>query len=63
VTELPGTELVLLRPSGLSILSFANAGLPRRDLAVDGPTSRRPRTSAASIAWAWSTGSSAPSRG
>jgi hypothetical protein len=38
VTELPGKELVLLRPSGLTILSFANAGLPRRDLAVDGST-------------------------
>jgi hypothetical protein len=38
VTELPGTELVLLRPSGLSILSFSNPGLPRRDLPVDGPT-------------------------
>lgn len=38
VTELPGKELVLLRPSGLTILSFANAALPRRDLAVDGST-------------------------
>jgi len=38
VTELPGQELVFLRPSGLTILSFANAGLPRRDLDVDGST-------------------------
>ena len=38
VTELSGSELVLLRPSGLTILSFANAGLPRRDLVVDGST-------------------------
>jgi hypothetical protein len=38
VTDLPGTELVLLRPNGLAILSFSNAGLPRRDLPVDGPT-------------------------
>ena len=38
VTELPGVELVLLRPQGLAILSFANPALPRRDLVVDGST-------------------------
>jgi hypothetical protein len=38
VTELPGQELVLLRPQGLTILSFANPALPRRDLDVDGST-------------------------
>ncbi|MGH7290850.1 MAG: FG-GAP repeat domain-containing protein, partial [Myxococcota bacterium] len=38
VTELPGNELVFLRPSGLAILSFANPALPRRDLAVEGST-------------------------
>jgi hypothetical protein len=38
VTELPGKELVLLRPKGVTILSFANADLPRRDLAVEGST-------------------------
>ncbi len=38
VTELPGHELVLLRPQGLTILSFANPALPRRDLPVDGST-------------------------
>ena len=38
VTELPGQELVLLRPQGLTILSFANPALPRRDLVVDGST-------------------------
>ncbi len=38
VTELPGEELVFLRPSGLTILSFSNPGLPRRDLTVDGST-------------------------
>lgn len=38
VTELPGVELVFLRPSGLTLLSFANPGLPRRDLTVDGST-------------------------
>lgn len=38
VTELPGQELVLLRPQGLAILSFANPALPRRDLVVDGST-------------------------
>ncbi len=38
VTELAGEELVLLRPQGLTILSFANPGLPRRDLEVDGST-------------------------
>ncbi|MEX2206186.1 MAG: VCBS repeat-containing protein [Myxococcota bacterium] len=38
VTELPGQELVLLRPQGLTVLSFANPGLPRRDLVVDGST-------------------------
>ncbi len=38
VTELPGHELVLLRPQGLAILSFANPALPRRDLVVDGST-------------------------
>ena len=38
VTELPGKELVLLRPRGLTIVSFANPALPHRDLAVDGST-------------------------
>ena len=38
VLELPGTELVLLRPNGLTILSFSNPGLPSRDLEVDGST-------------------------
>ncbi len=38
VTELPGQELVLLRPNGLTILSFANSDLPSRDLVVDGST-------------------------
>ena len=38
VTELPGQELVFLRPKGLTVLSFANAGLPRRELLVDGST-------------------------
>ncbi len=38
VTELPGRELVLLRPKGVTILSFANPGLPRRDLEVAGST-------------------------
>lgn len=34
----PGLELVLLRPAGLTILSFANPALPQRDLRVDGGT-------------------------
>ncbi|HTO08086.1 MAG TPA: VCBS repeat-containing protein [Myxococcota bacterium] len=34
----PGLELLLLRPAGLTILSFANPALPQRDLRVDGGT-------------------------
>ena len=34
----PGEQLVLLRPQGLTILSFANPGLPQRDIRVDGGT-------------------------
>ena len=34
----PGEELVLLRPLGLTILSFANPALPQRDIRVDGGT-------------------------
>jgi VCBS repeat protein len=34
----PGLELVLLRPSGLTVLSFANPALPQRDLRVEGGT-------------------------
>jgi len=36
--ELPGLELVLLRPTGLTIVSFANPALPQRDLRVAGGT-------------------------
>jgi hypothetical protein len=38
IPELPGLELVLLRPSGLTIVSFANPALPQRDLRVSGGT-------------------------
>ena len=34
----PGLELVLLRSSGLTILSFASPALATRELRVDGPT-------------------------
>lgn len=36
--ELPGMELLLLRPAGLTIVSFANPALPQRDLRVAGGT-------------------------
>ncbi|HXZ86101.1 MAG TPA: VCBS repeat-containing protein [Myxococcota bacterium] len=36
--DLPGDELVLLRPQGLTILSFANPALPEREIRVDGGT-------------------------
>ncbi|MFI5314654.1 MAG: FG-GAP repeat domain-containing protein [Myxococcota bacterium] len=35
---LPGMELVLLRPGGLTILSFANPALPQRDIRIEGGT-------------------------
>ena len=38
IPELPGRELVLLRPSGLTIVSFANPALPQRDLKIAGGT-------------------------
>jgi hypothetical protein len=38
LTDSPGLELVLLRPGGLTILSFANPALPQRDLRIDGGT-------------------------
>jgi len=34
----PGLELLLLRPQGVTILSFANPALPQRDLSVSGGT-------------------------
>ncbi|HTO54434.1 MAG TPA: VCBS repeat-containing protein [Myxococcota bacterium] len=34
----PGLELVLLRPLGLTIVSFANPAVPQRDLRVEGGT-------------------------
>ena len=36
--DLPGLELVLLRPLGLTVLSFSNPGLPERDIRVEGGT-------------------------
>ena len=36
--ESPGSELILLRPEGLSILSLASESAPRWDLDVSGPT-------------------------
>jgi hypothetical protein len=36
--DLPGLELVLLRPSGLTIVSFSNPALPQRDIRVAGGT-------------------------
>jgi len=36
--EVPGLELVLLRPGGLTILSFSNPALPQRDVRVEGGT-------------------------
>jgi len=36
--DLPGQELVLLRPSGLTIVSFSNPALPEREIRVDGGT-------------------------
>jgi len=38
VAESPGQELVLLRSSGLTLLSFASPSLPSRELRVGGPT-------------------------
>jgi hypothetical protein len=36
--DVPGIELLLLRPAGLTIISFANPALPQRDLRVTGGT-------------------------
>jgi hypothetical protein len=36
IPELPGLELLLLRPSGLTIVSFSNPALPQRDIRVAG---------------------------